>query len=161
MAAVLLGAITTPACGPAFPDAPSGTSSTSNALPAVSPADLAYCVADINRYRAQANRPSLAESAVLEGFAADGARADAATGVPHSHFTSSNGGGIATAENELLAFDRQLAPTVQDAMHSANAIFWAEGPTGPHYQTLTGPYSQVGCGVFLSGAAVTVVQDFR
>lgn len=148
------------ACSPAFPDAPTG-STTSNSAPSVTAADLAFCVSDINRYRAQVNRPPLAQSAALETYAAASAQADTASGMPHSHFAGSNGGGVATAENELLMLDRQLAPTVQEAMHTATAIFLAEGPGGGHYEHIVGPYTQVGCGVFVTTAAVTVVQDFR
>jgi Cysteine-rich secretory protein family len=159
VSAIVLAFVTS-ACSPAFPDAPTG-STTSNTPPSVTAADLAFCVGDVNRYRAQVGRPPLVESPSLEAFAAAGAQADAASGVPHSHFRATNGGGIASAENELLTFDRQLAPTVQDAMHAANAIFWAEGSTGAHYQILVGSFTEVGCGVFVTGGAVTVVQDFR
>jgi hypothetical protein len=155
----VIAALVGSACGPAFPNAPSTSASSSS--PTATAADLAFCVADINGYRAQANRPPLAESMALETFAAAGAQTDAASGVPHAHFTASNGAGIATAENEFLTADRQLFPTTQDAMHGASALFWAEGPTGSHYQTLVGPYSQVGCGVFVANGAVTVVQDYR
>jgi len=158
-AAVITGLVVS-ACGPAFPNAPSTSTSSSSNLTATA-ADLAFCVADINGYRAQANRPALAESIALETFAAAGAQTDAASGVPHTHFTASNGAGIATAENEFLTADRQLFPTIQNAMHGANALFWAEGPTGSHYQTLVGPYTQVGCGVFVANGTVTVVQDYR
>ncbi len=158
LAAVALGAACSAACGPAFPNGPSGEKGGSN-MPTA--ADLAFCVSDINAYRAQANRPSLTESTALDTFAAQGAQIDGASGVAHSHFTSSNGGGIATSENELLALDLTVAPTIQAAMHAANATFWGEGPTGPHYQILVGPYLQVGCGAFTTNGAVTIVEDFQ
>jgi len=49
-----------------------------------------------------AARPALTESVPLESYAAAGAQADAASGVPHSHFQNTQGGGVALAENEVL-----------------------------------------------------------
>ncbi len=41
------------------------------------------------------------------------------------------------------------------------AGMWAEGPGGGHYENMRGPYTEVGCGVFVNGVDITVVQDFR
>jgi hypothetical protein len=39
---------------------------------------------------------------------------------------------------------------------------WAEGPSGGHYQNIVGPYTQVGCGIYiLNGSEVHVTTDFR
>jgi Cysteine-rich secretory protein family len=124
-------------------------------------ADLAFCVQDINAFRATVGRPPLAQSAALEAFAAQSAQQDATTGVPHSHFDATNGGGIAAGENELLPTALSLFGTVQGAMHGADTISFAEGPSGGHYQLLVGSSTQVGCGVFISNGRITVVQDFR
>jgi hypothetical protein len=124
-------------------------------------ADLAFCVADVNRYRAMANRPALTESAALETFASTSALADAASGVAHSHFTSINGGGISAAENELLSSPLSFSPTPKDAISNLDGISWAEGPGGGHYQNLTGGYTQVGCGTFTTAGAITVAIEFR
>ena len=40
-------------------------------------------------------------------------------------------------------------------------MMWAEGRGGGHYDNLAGRYTQVGCGVFVDGDLVTVVQAFR
>jgi len=41
------------------------------------------------------------------------------------------------------------------------AQMWAEGPSGSHYQIMTGKYVQVGCGIYMNGNEVTISQDFR
>ena len=41
------------------------------------------------------------------------------------------------------------------------ADMWAEGPGGGHYENMRGPYTQLGCGVFVNGVDITFVQDFR
>ena len=38
---------------------------------------------------------------------------------------------------------------------------WQGGPRGEHYDIMVGPYSQIGCGIFVNGREVTVAQDFR
>ena len=37
----------------------------------------------------------------------------------------------------------------------------AEGPGGGHYDNLTGPYTQVGCGIWLNGNEVNIGQELR
>jgi Cysteine-rich secretory protein family len=155
-------ALCVPAC--AEPNAGSSnslSSSSPSSSTGATAADLAFCVQDINAFRVTVGRPPLAESATLEAFAAQGAQQDATTGVPHSHFDAVNGGGIASGENELLTAALSLFGTVQGAMHGADAIFVAEGPSGGHYQHLVGSSTQVGCGVFIAKGAITIVQDFR
>ena len=142
--------------------ASSTTSPSATTLPtSATSADLAFCVSETNRYRKLAGKPTLAQSSVLEAYAATGAQADAISRVPHSHFDGTSGGGVALAENELLAAGLALFGTVQEAMRQAIGAFYAEGPTGGHYQNLEGPYTQVGCGVYIANAVITFVQDFR
>jgi hypothetical protein len=124
-------------------------------------ADLAFCVQDINAFRASVGRPALAQSAALEVFAHVSAQEDATAGISHTHFDATNGAGVALGENELLTTALSFFGTVQAAMHGADAIFIAEGPTGGHYQHLVGSYTQVGCGVSIGNGMITVVQDFR
>ena len=130
-------------------------------MTAATVADLAFCVQEANRYRTLAGKTALAQSAALESYAATGAQVDGTARVAHSHFTSMNGGGVALAENELLATALNLFGTVQEAMRQVIAAFLPEGPSGGHYQNLEGPYTQVGCGVFIANGLITVVQDFR
>jgi len=46
-------------------------------------------------------------------------------------------------------------------MREGMVQIWREGPGGGHYENLHGPYSVVGCGVFINGNEVRVVQHFR
>ena len=58
-----------------------------------------FCVQETNRYRAMNGKPAVTESMQLETFADTGAMVDF-NGSPHQHFQSTQGGGIAFAENE-------------------------------------------------------------
>ena len=143
-----------PACGnPTKPDASSPSSS-------ATASDLAACVQDINNDRARAGRGPYAESTALEAFAATGAQQDAASGTAHGHFLGVNGGGVALAENEYLR--EPSGSSIQTAIQIADAIFFAEGPGGGHYENLTSAaYTQAGCGIVVVNGAITIVEDFR
>lgn len=133
-----------------------------DAPPAAGEADLVYCVDETNRYRAMVAAPPLGRSAGLEAYAAEGARLDGTSHTPHGHFISTGGGGVAFAENEIPWWKLKSGPTVRDIIRKGLALMWAEGPGGGHYENIIGPYLELGCGVFVSGAGeVTVVQDFR
>ena len=67
----------------------------------------------------------------------------------------------ATLESELLAQPLAILGSVQGAMQQALAGFYADGPTGEHYPNLEGPYTMVGCGVYIATNWITLVQDFR
>lgn len=136
----------------------SPTPQTSGATEATA-ADLTFCVQETNRYRALASKPALTESAALEAFAAEGARIDGTAKIAHAHFSSAPG--VASAENELLAQPLVQFGTVHEAIRQALSAFYAEGPGGGHYENLTGPYTQTGCGVYTALGLITVVQDFR
>jgi len=150
-------------CGGGANDQTAGSPASPSAGPtSATPADLAYCVQDINRYRASVGRRPYTESPTLEAFAAIGAQQDSATGSAHSHFIAVNGGGVALAENEFLDQVLTGRETVQEAIHIANALFFGEGPGGGHYENLSSTaFTQGGCGVFLQGAVITVTEDFR
>ena len=38
---------------------------------------------------------------------------------------------------------------------------WKQGEGGTHYRNLVGNYTELGCGIFVNGDEVTVVQAFR
>jgi hypothetical protein len=38
---------------------------------------------------------------------------------------------------------------------------WAEGASGGHYQNMVASFGGLGCGVFVQGPLVTIVQEFR
>ena len=120
---------------------------------------MTFCVNETNRYRATQGRSPLTRSGALEAYAAAGAQQDGLAQAPHQHFGSTNGGGLASAENELLAW----SGAVHDVIQQGLAGFWAEGPGGGHFENMRGSYKdkELGCGVFVNGSVTTVVQDFR
>ncbi|MFN7917255.1 MAG: CAP domain-containing protein [Vicinamibacterales bacterium] len=144
-------ALCLPGCA-AMPAAPSPPT------PASIAGNVQLCVDEINRYRATIGRPALGRSDALDNFAAQAAEHDHAAGVPHQYFRTTNGGGVAMAETELLHWTN-LA--VRDVIKEGLAGMWAVGPGGEHYGILSGNYTQVGCGVYVNGTSVSVAQDFR
>jgi uncharacterized protein YkwD len=145
------------ACSSASPTTPEPVTPSPSVATA---ADLAFCVSETNRYRAMVGRSPLAQSSALEAYAAEGARMDAQTGVAHSHYNSTTRD-IARAENESV-LNFVAGDSVRAGMARAVLRYWEEGPTGPHYQNLTGPFTTLGCGVAVQTQTTLVfVQDFR
>jgi len=122
------------------------------------PAEMIFCVDEINRYRTGAGLTALERSPALEAWATESARVDAAANQPHAHFTATNGGGVALAETELLAW---RSDNVHAIVRQGLQFMWDEGPDGEHRVILVGPYTAVGCGAYVAGGLVTVVQSFR
>ena len=120
-------------------------------------ADLTFCVTETNRYRAMVSRTALTESASVEDFAAAAAQSDTQSGIPHGYYNAHSPG--FSAENE--APEWPVTSSIQNTIAAAIAAFWSEGPGGAHYQNLIGPYTQLGCGLFVIGQSVTIVQDYR
>ena len=121
-------------------------------------AELTFCVNETNGYRATQGLSALTRSSALETYAAAGAQEDGLAHAPHQHFRSTNGGGLARAENEIPWWS---ATSVHAVIQQGLAMMWAEGPGGGHYENMRGPYTQLGCGVFVNGNEITVVQNFR
>jgi hypothetical protein len=122
------------------------------------PAEMIFCVDEINRYRTGDGLPALDRSTALETWATESARVDGTANRAHLHFTQTNGGGVALAETELLSW---RSDDVHAIVRQGLQFMWNEGPDGEHRVILVGPYSEVGCGAFISGGLVTVVQSFR
>jgi hypothetical protein len=122
--------------------------------------ELALCVDETNRYRASVGRPALARSAALEAFAAEAARQDTLVRQAHYYFKTTNGDNIARAENEILWW---RGFTIEEVIRQGLAQMWRSGPSGEHYDIIVGPYTQVGCGIYVggNGREVTVAQDFH
>jgi uncharacterized protein YkwD len=119
---------------------------------------LSLCVEETNRYRKSVALPPLARSQALEDFAAVAAEHDALAHIAHKYFLQTNGGGTSLAETEILWWrERGVGAVIQDGI----AQMWQAGPSGEHYDILIGPYSEIGCGIFVNGAEVTIAQDFR
>lgn len=147
------------ACGDSGGPAPGGDGSVGNT-------PHAFCVQETNRYRAMNSKPALTESAQLESYADTGAMVDFGSS-PHNHFSTTQGGGIAFAENECPKWDlnAQGQGDMQKLLAACIAAFYAEGPgtdyqTHGHYINMMGPYATLGCGIYQSGTTVTIVQDY-
>lgn len=123
-------------------------------------ADRAYCLTETNRYRSMAGAAAVSRSAALDAYADTAARADGTSGTPHG-YTNANTPAGRWAENEILRLRLSDFGSVQGVIRAGFAFFWNEGPSGGHYRNMTGAYSQVGCGIFVNGNDVTVVQHFR
>jgi uncharacterized protein YkwD len=130
---------------------------------AVSPyeRELQYCVDRTNGYRASVKLKALVRSAALERYADAAARNDGKAHKPHQYFKKTHGGGIAFAENAIPWWSLSAIGSVQTIVDKGLAMMWAEGKGGAHYRNLTGRYGSVGCGVFVNGDEVTVVQAMR
>jgi hypothetical protein len=127
-----------------------------------------FCVSETNRYRAMNGKPAVTESSPLETYADAGAMVDYNANSPHMHFTSTNGGGIAFAENECPGHSGWNLPPGGDMnalVGQCILAFYMEGPgtdyaTHGHYINMMGPYAKLGCGIFQSGTDVTIIQDY-
>ena len=127
--------------------------STSNALQ--------VCVDQTNQYRASVGRPALALDAALARYADLAARNDGTFHVGHQYFRRTRGGGIAHAENEIPWWPLNDFRTIDDLVLAGLSEMWREGRRGGHYRNMIGPYARLGCGIFVNGNEVTVVQAFR
>jgi hypothetical protein len=120
-----------------------------------------FCVDETNRYRTMGSRAAVAESTQLESYADTGAMIDFGSS-PHSHFMQTQGGGISFAENECPHWNlQQSGGDMNMLLAMCIAAFYSEGPGGGHYDNMMNTaYSKLGCGIFMSGSEVTIVQDY-
>jgi uncharacterized protein YkwD len=150
------------ALGCATPAPPSAPSSTPTPGAPLYSAEVGYCVERTNRYRSSVGRSALDRSAALEEYAAAAARTDGLAHVAHQHArTTNSGNGLSRAENAILWWSLRHYGSVQRVIRDGLAEMWGQGASGQHYRNLVGSYSEVGCGVFVNGDEVTVVQAFR
>jgi hypothetical protein len=125
-------------------------------------AELIFCVEEVNRLRATVSKPRLDRSAALERYAATAVRHDAEAVKAHSYFESSdNGNGLVRGENEALRWSLSFFGDVRAVIERSLAQMWQEGPGGHHYRNMTGPYTEIGCGIYVKGDDVSVAQAFR
>jgi hypothetical protein len=123
---------------------------------------LRHCVDVINQHRARLGLGALSRSSELEDCAMEGARSDAASGVPHDHFSRTGGCGVAFAENEVPGWDVGMSGSVVAVIEEGTQMMMDEGPGGGHYENIVGARNAVGCGVYVTASgAVWVVQDFN
>ena len=50
---------------------------------------------------------------------------------------------------------------VRGALEQGLQMMWDEGPSGGHYRNMVAQRSELGCGIFVNGSEVTIVQEFR
>ena len=128
---------------------------------------LVECVAQTNMYRQMNGKPALTESSQLETYANAGAMFDFTNGA-HAHFSATQGGGIAFAENECpVQGNWMLQPggDMSALVDMCIEAFYSEGPgsdysTHGHYINMMGAYGSLGCGIYQMGTGVTIVQDY-
>jgi uncharacterized protein YkwD len=135
--------------------APSGVSTGSYA------SELQRCVDLTNQVRAAAGLRALSRTSALDEFATRAATNDGTAHVSHQYYKSVNGGGVSLAENEIPWWSLTTLRSVQNIVETGVQGFWDEGPQGGHHQNMAGPYTQIGCGLFVNGDEVTVAQEFR
>lgn len=117
---------------------------------------------ETNRYRRAAGLQPMTRSPALEAYATEAARVDAQARTPHHHArTTNHGNGTARAENEILWWPLATYKSVRNVIAGGLDDMWKQGATGVHYRNLIGPYALIGCGIFVQGDEVTVVQAFR
>lgn len=125
-------------------------------------AEVSLCVDQTNTYRATVGRSPLRRSEALEGYATAAARTDGLAHVAHQHARQTNlGNGLSRAENAILWWSLRYYGTVQRVVRLGLADMWQQGDGGAHYRNLVGNFTEVGCGIFVNGDEVTVVQAFR
>ena len=89
-------------------------------------------------------------------------QADALAAKAHTYAVSTNFGNLtAMAENEALFWPLSSLKSVRAVVEKSLAEMWREGPGGEHYDIIVGDYTQVGCGVFVQGDQVAVLEAFR
>jgi hypothetical protein len=125
--------------------------------------EAAFCVDETNRLRAVDGKPPVARSQALEDYAMEGAEFDfnAPASPPHPHFQMTGGGGIAFAENECPhQLGWNIMGDVRNTVAECIAAFYGEGPGGGHYDNMMGAWGSMGCGIYVVGTDITIVQDF-
>jgi uncharacterized protein YkwD len=164
---VCLALLTLAACGGGRGAGSDSGSGSPSPTPTPSPvgvttADRQYCVDRVNALRAGIGRRALARTAQLEGFGDTAAKNDGQSGIAHQYYRQTNGAGTSLAENEVLRWSLVDFGTVQGVIRGANDGFWAEGPGGGHYQNIANAqWTQVGCGFYVDGSAVTYTTEFH
>jgi len=124
--------------------------------------ELSFCAEEVNRLRESAGKSSLVRSDALEEYAATAVQADALAGKPHTYALSTNFGNLtARAENEALFWPLSSLKSVRAVVEKSLAKMWQEGPGGEHHDIMVGNYRQIGCGVFVQGDQVAVLEAFR
>lgn len=126
-------------------------------------AEQQHCVDGINAYRADHGLPALRRAADVEQCAMEGAQEDSQSGMAHGHFSNTGGcNGTCWAENEIPGWPLDGYGSLTQIIDEGLQMMMDEGPGGGHYENMMGDYTEVGCGIFVTGGnEVWSVQDFR
>ena len=109
--------------------------------------------------RTRMNAPLLAQAAPP---LVPAARSDGLAHVAHQYARQTNlGNGTSRAENAILWWSLRDYGSVQQVVKLGLADMWQQGDDGAHYRNMVGNYTETGCGIYLNGDEVTVVQAFR
>lgn len=123
---------------------------------------MSLCVQVTNEYRASVGKLPLTRSSLLEQYATAAARTDGTVKIAHHHARKTSlGNGTAKAENEILWWRLRYYGTVESVVRRGLDDMWKQGRRGSHYRNLVGNFTETGCGIFVNGDEVTVVQAFR
>ena len=112
---------------------------------------LSLCVGEINEVRNQNGAFPYAESTQLEAYAAQAATSDAMSGQSHGYFEQTNGGGVASTENEYDGAQIDPGGTAQQVLSQGLLDDEQQGGGGLG-NLVTDQFSQVGCGFAQDGA---------
>jgi uncharacterized protein YkwD len=124
--------------------------------------ELRTCIQVTNLYRASVGKVALTRSATLDEYAAAAARTDGTVKIAHHHARTTNlGNGTSRAENAILWWSLRYYGTVESVVRRGLEDMWRRGAGGTHYQNIVGGFTETGCGIFVNGDEVTVVQAFR
>ncbi len=157
-----LVAVSAAACAlPGSPVSPETISTASSPLNIE--ANTAYCVSEINRYRASVGDRPLHRTTRIDAFSAEAARVDGESRRAHQHFFATNGGpNVARAQNVIPFWQLSRYGSVQRIIREGLAMMWAEGSGGSHHDIMRGAFSEVGCGVYIApNGEVTVSQNYK
>ncbi len=124
-------------------------------------AERQSCVDITNAFRQKASLPPLTRSPALEEYADAAAKNDGTAHGVHQYFKRMRGHRPSMAENELPWWSLSNNATIGRLIRTGIEMMWAEGASGGHYKNLAGPFKELGCGIYVHGDEVTVVQSFR
>jgi hypothetical protein len=154
--------MTLAACGCSGSPAAPSPSAVATADSASYSTEISLCAQVTNQYRAAVGKAPLTRASVLEEYATAAARTDGTAKIAHHHARTTNlGNGLSKAENAILWWSLRYYGTVEGVVRRGLEDMWTQGDGGSHYRNIVGNFTETGCGIFVNGDEVTVVQAFR
>jgi uncharacterized protein YkwD len=106
---------------------------------------LSVCVGEVNSFRVQNGETPTIESPDLETYASLAAASDAQSGQRHGYFYSTNGGGVASTEDELDGDQVDPGGTASQTLQ-VGLQQDEQGQGGAAANLLDTQFTEVGCG---------------